>query len=63
MTPGDIDFLAHAPHGGFEADEQRLAHYEVADIEFAHFRDGRDGADGVVGETVADMDFDALSCL
>ena len=40
-----------------QADEDRLADQEMADIEFADMRDGGDGSDIVIGQAMAGMDF------
>ena len=49
---------AHGPHGLVEADEDRLADQEMADIELDDLRDRGDDARRVEGEAVAGMDLE-----
>ena len=50
VGPGGVHDAAHFLDGGLEAEEDGLAHDEVADVEFAHLGEARDGAHGVVGQ-------------
>ena len=50
---------AHLADRGFEADEDRLADQEMADIEFAHLGMAATGADVIVAQAVAGMAFQA----
>src|SRR5689334_8349908 len=52
---GRIHQPAHLADRGLQADEDRLADQEVADIELAHVGDGGDRADVFVVEAVAGM--------
>ena len=50
---------AHAPHALAEADEERLANQEVADIQLDKLWDGRHVADIIKIEAVSGMDLEA----
>ena len=50
---------AHLADRGLEADEDRLADQEVADIEFAHLGDGGDRRRRLVVQAVAGVAFEA----
>ena len=50
---------AHAPHALAEADKDRLAHEEMADIELDDLGKRRDGLRSLVVEAVAGMDLEA----
>ena len=50
---------AHAADGGVQADEDRLADQEVADVELDHLRDGGDRRDRLVVDAVAGVDLQA----
>jgi hypothetical protein len=49
---------AHAADGLAEADEQRLPHHEVADVEFGDLGQRRDRLGGLVVEAVAGMNLE-----
>ena len=57
--PRGVDPAAHFDDGVGQADEDRLAHQEVADVEFGHLRDGGDRRDGLVVDAVPGVDFEA----
>src|SRR5690606_10485329 len=60
LSPRLVHQLAHPPHARLEADEDRLADEEMADVELAHLRDRGDRRDIIVGEAVAGVDLAAV---
>src|SRR5690349_4516423 len=51
-----VHYAAHGANGLGEADEQRLPHHEVTDVQFGYFGQGRDRLGCLIVETVAGMD-------